>query len=100
MTSSPHIDIEHVAQLARIALTESEKALYCKQLDQIIEFCKTVGAVDTSGIEPMSHPLPAENVWQEDVPGATLPVEEALKNAPARNGVYWVVPQVVDDGGE
>lgn len=96
MPEKTHIDIDYTAKLARINLTEEEKAKFSKQLDSIIGYVDKLDELDTSGVEPTAHPHPVENVWQEDVVTSSLPVEEALRNAPAQRNNMIVVPKVVD----
>lgn len=96
MSEKPHINIEYVAKLARIALSEEEKVRFSGQLDSILGYIEKLEELDTSGVEPTAHPHPVYNVWQEDVPAGLLPVEDALRNAPAQRHNMFVVPKVVD----
>lgn len=96
MAEETHIDIEYVAKLARINLTEAEKAKFSQQLDSILGYVEKLEELDTSGVEPMAHPHSMPNVWQEDVVGGSLTVEEALQNAPAKRNNMIIVPKVVD----
>ena len=95
--SDQSMDIEYVAKLARISLTEEEKAKFAEQLGDVLENFERLNAVDVSGIEPTAHAFPVYNVWQEDVPESGFSPEEALKNAPAQRANQIVVPKVVDD---
>jgi aspartyl-tRNA(Asn)/glutamyl-tRNA(Gln) amidotransferase subunit C len=95
--SKPHvIDIDYVANLARIALTEEEKELFSSQLDDVLTYIETLNTVDVSGVEPMAHAFPLVNVWGEDQPVEPFPVEVALKNAPSVRQNMVVVPKVVE----
>lgn len=95
--SKPHaIDIDYVANLARIALTDEEKTLFSAQLDDVLTYIEKLNTVDVSGVEPMAHAFALSNVWGEDVAVAPLPVEVALKNAPAVRQNMVVVPKVVE----
>ncbi len=96
MSEEKHIDIDYTAKLARINLTDAEKAKFSSQLDSIIGYVEKLEELDTDGVEPTAHPHPVYNVWQEDVVTGELPVEEALKNAPAQRDNMIVVPKVVD----
>lgn len=96
MSEKTHIDIEYVAKLARINLTESEKSKFSKQLDSILGYVEKLEELDTKGVEPMAHPHSMTNVWQDDVVGGSLTVEEALQNAPAKRNNMIIVPKVVD----
>ncbi|MDZ4832686.1 MAG: Asp-tRNA(Asn)/Glu-tRNA(Gln) amidotransferase subunit GatC [Candidatus Melainabacteria bacterium] len=102
-------DVEHVAKLARLALTEDEKRLYTDQLSRILEYFAQLNAVNTDGVEPMSHALPVVNVLREDVvetpPGhktllATAPDAETVTSS-APDGTeesksFFRVPKIGD----
>lgn len=90
------MNIEYVANLARIALTDAEKQKFAQQLGQILHYVEKLKEVDVAGIEPMAHASPVFNVWAADVARTGLPVEEALRNAPARSADAIVMPQVVE----
>lgn len=95
--SQPHtIDIDYVANLARISLTDEEKKLFSGQLDQVLTYIEKLNTVDVSDVEPMAHAFPVKNVWAEDKAAPALPVEVALKNAPAARQNMVVVPKVVE----
>lgn len=96
MSRAPDLDIDHVAKLARIALTEAEKATFAAQLGDVLHHIEMLSKVDVTGIEPTAHAFPIVNVWNEDVARAGLPVEEALRNAPAQRENMIVVPKVVE----
>jgi aspartyl-tRNA(Asn)/glutamyl-tRNA(Gln) amidotransferase subunit C len=85
-------EVLHVAQLARLALTDDEIERFREQLDAILEAVGTVAELDLSGVEPTSHPLDLANVWGEDEPRPSLPPDEALANAPDREGNFFRVP--------
>ena len=89
-------DIDHVATLARIALTPEEKAKFEAQLGDVLAYIAQLKEVDVSDVEPTAHAFPVVNVWADDVPQPGLAVEAALQNAPARQGALFVVPRVVD----
>jgi aspartyl-tRNA(Asn)/glutamyl-tRNA(Gln) amidotransferase subunit C len=94
--STPQLNIDHVANLARLALTPEEKARYAQQLGDVLHHIEQLGKVDVSGIEPTAHAYPIHNVWAEDVSRPGLPVELALKNAPTQRDHMIVVPKVVE----
>jgi aspartyl-tRNA(Asn)/glutamyl-tRNA(Gln) amidotransferase subunit C len=96
MSSAPQLNIEHVAKLARLALTSEEKAKFAQQLGDVLHHIEQLGKVDVSGVEPTAHAFAVHNVWQDDVPRPGLPVEIALKNAPAQRDHMIVVPKVVE----
>jgi aspartyl-tRNA(Asn)/glutamyl-tRNA(Gln) amidotransferase subunit C len=85
-------EVLHVARLARLALTDEEVERLGAQLSAILEAVGKVSELDLSDVEPTSHPLDVVNVWAEDEPRPSLPVEEALVNAPDREGGYFKVP--------
>jgi aspartyl-tRNA(Asn)/glutamyl-tRNA(Gln) amidotransferase subunit C len=84
--------VEHVARLARLALTRDELERFGAQLDAILEAVGKVSELDLSDVEPTAHPLDVANVWADDEPRPSLPVEEALANAPERDGNFFRVP--------
>lgn len=86
-----------LAALARLQLDESEIERFQKDIAEMLEYVKTLDEVDTSGIEPQLQALIAGNVLREDIAQPSLPVEEALKNAPERVDNYFKVPKVVDN---
>jgi len=96
MNQSSDINIEYVANLARLALTESEKAKFTRQLGEILHYVEKLKEVDVTGVEPMAHATPVYNVWAADVAVAGLAVEQALKNAPARRDNLIALPKVME----
>jgi aspartyl-tRNA(Asn)/glutamyl-tRNA(Gln) amidotransferase subunit C len=92
------IDIEHVAKLARLALTEDERAALAAQLGQILEHAARVGEVAAADVPPTASPIPRVNVLRDDVAEPSLPVDEALRNAPERDGDRFRVPRIAETG--
>jgi aspartyl-tRNA(Asn)/glutamyl-tRNA(Gln) amidotransferase subunit C len=90
------IDINHLAKLARITLTESEKERFASQLGDVLSHIAELKEVDVTGIEPTAHASPVYNVWSEDVAQPGLSTAEALQNAPVQKDNMIVVPKVVD----
>jgi aspartyl-tRNA(Asn)/glutamyl-tRNA(Gln) amidotransferase subunit C len=88
--------VQWVAHLARLELTHAELATMARQLTSIIDYVNQLAQVDTEGVEPLAHPLPIQNVFREDEPGHSLPVDVALANAPDRRGNFYGVPAVLD----
>lgn len=82
----------HVARLARLELREDEVDRLGAQLNDILAAVGKVAELDLTGVPPTSHPLDVVNVWGADEPQASLPVDEALANAPEREGSYFKVP--------
>jgi aspartyl-tRNA(Asn)/glutamyl-tRNA(Gln) amidotransferase subunit C len=85
-------EVLHVARLARLALTDEEVERLGAQLNAILEAVGKVGELDLDGVEPTAHPLDLVNIWAEDEPSPSLPVEEALDNASDREGGFFKVP--------
>ena len=82
----------HVAHLARLELREDEVERLEGQLNDILDAVSKVSELDLSDVPPTSHPLDRVNVWEDDEPRPCLPVEEALANAPEREGDFFKVP--------
>jgi len=85
-------EVVHVARLARLALTDEELDRFAGQLDAILEAVGKVSELDLGGVEPTLHPLELSNVWAEDAPQPSLPVEDALANAPEVEDDAFRVP--------
>ncbi|MGB9802225.1 Asp-tRNA(Asn)/Glu-tRNA(Gln) amidotransferase subunit GatC [Desulfofundulus sp.] len=88
-------DVEHVALLARLELTDEEKQMFAKQLNAILEYAQMLNELNTDDIPPTAHVLPLKNVWREDEVGEHLPPEEVLANAPETEGQFFKVPRIV-----
>ena len=82
----------HVAHLARLELREDELARLEVQLNDILAAVSKVAELDLADVPATSHPLEVVNVWEADEPRPCLPVEDALRNAPERDGDYFRVP--------
>jgi aspartyl-tRNA(Asn)/glutamyl-tRNA(Gln) amidotransferase subunit C len=91
-------DVEHVAFLARLALTPDELDRLEGQLNHILDQYAKLAELDTSSIPPTAQTIELENILREDVPGASLAVEAVLANAPATEGDFIVVPPIL--GGD
>ena len=85
-------EVLHVARLARLELSEGEVERFAEQLSAILEAVGKVSELDLEGVEPTAHPLDLANVWAEDEPRPSLSVDEALANAPDREGDSFRVP--------
>jgi aspartyl-tRNA(Asn)/glutamyl-tRNA(Gln) amidotransferase subunit C len=96
MADSPELNIDRVAELARIALTPDEKAVYAAQLGEVLKHVEQLKQVNVDGVEPTAHAFAVENVWADDVAQAGLSVEDALRNAPAQRQNMIMVPKVVE----
>lgn len=96
MSADADLNIDYVANLARLALTAEEKARYAKQLGDILHYVDKLKQVDVTGVEPTAHASPVFNVWREDVAREGLSPSDALRNAPAQREQMIVVPKVVE----
>jgi aspartyl-tRNA(Asn)/glutamyl-tRNA(Gln) amidotransferase subunit C len=91
-------DVEHVARLARLALTEEEKERYTAQLEGILGYIDVLNKADTANVPPTSHVLPMSNVWREDKaePNRLGSQADILKNAPDAEGPFFKVKKVIE----
>jgi len=89
-------EVEHIALLARLKLTDEERQRMTTQLNDIMGFFEQLGELDTTDVPPTSHVIPMSNVLRADVVKPSLPVEDVLENAPDRAGDTFRVPRVVE----
>ncbi len=89
--------VEHVAMLARLALTEDEIQRLQKELGRILEHADKLQAIDVEGVEATSHVIPMTNVFREDELGESLDVDEVVANAPDVADKFFRVPRIVED---
>ncbi|HWJ02116.1 MAG TPA: Asp-tRNA(Asn)/Glu-tRNA(Gln) amidotransferase subunit GatC [Verrucomicrobiae bacterium] len=87
--------VEHVALLARLELTESEKQEYTEQLNSILEYAAILDKLDTENVPPTAHPLPLKNVFRSDEVKPSIDQKEALSNAPDAEDGFFKVPKIV-----
>lgn len=90
-------EVEQVARLARLALTEAEKERMRRELDGILSYIDKLRALDTEGVPPTSRAVPLTNVMREDEPRASFPQDEMLANAPDRSGELFRVPKIIEE---
>ncbi len=88
-------EVEHVAQLARLNLTEEEKVKFADQLSTILNYADTLKAIPTEDIEPLTHILPICNVFREDQAKPSMDREEILANAPLAEDFQYKVPKIM-----
>ena len=88
--------IEYVAHLGRLELDPHEIEEYTAQLDSILEYMDKLNALDTTGVEPMSHAIPNVNVFREDRIVESFSIEESVGNAPERTGSFFKVPPIIE----
>jgi aspartyl-tRNA(Asn)/glutamyl-tRNA(Gln) amidotransferase subunit C len=86
--------VDHVAKLAHLSLSGEERVTFARQLDQILSYAESIQAIDTSGVEPMSHAL-ASGGFREDTPRACLPRDRVLAAAPDPADGLFRVPRVL-----
>ena len=96
MSRLTRADVEHVAQLARLALTDDEIVHFTGQLEAILEYAGQIAALDTSNVPPTAHPLPLVNVLRADEVRPSLPRDEVLAMAPAEEDGRFRVPRILD----
>ena len=87
-------DVEHVAKLARLELTEQEKEMFTHQLGDVLEHVEKMNEVNTQGVEPMNHPIDFSNVMREDNKIYENTREELMQNAPDVEGEFFKVPKI------
>jgi aspartyl-tRNA(Asn)/glutamyl-tRNA(Gln) amidotransferase subunit C len=88
--------VEHVAKLARLRLSEEEKQEMSEKLSQILTYMDKLNELNTDGILPTSHVVEIKNVFREDKVEPSLPEDQALQNAPDRVNGYFRVPRVIE----
>jgi aspartyl-tRNA(Asn)/glutamyl-tRNA(Gln) amidotransferase subunit C len=88
--------VEHVAHLARLALTEEERTTFVQQLGRILEYCALIDAQPIDGVPPTSHVLPMTNVLRRDAVTPSLDRDEVLAQAPEHEAGYFMVPRVLE----
>ena len=85
-------EVLHVARLARLALTQEEIERLTEELGAILEAVGVVAELDLAEVTPTSHPLDLVNVWDEDEPRTSLPLDDVFANGPDRDGDHFRVP--------
>jgi len=89
-------DVEYVAKLARLEVTEADKKKFTAQLNDILLYIDQLNELDTEGVAPMSHAIAVTNAFREDRMAESLGTERALANAPDARGEFFRVPKVID----
>ncbi|MEZ0240865.1 MAG: Asp-tRNA(Asn)/Glu-tRNA(Gln) amidotransferase subunit GatC [Chloroflexota bacterium] len=98
MASLSRSDVEHVAYLARLGLSDAELERLEGQLNHILDQYAKLAELDTEAIPPTAQTIELENILRDDVVTPSLPVEAILRNAPARTGDFVIVPPIL--GGD
>ena len=88
-------EVEHVANLARLNLSEEELARMTGQLDTILSYVDKLDELDTKGVAPTTHAFSIQNAFREDEVQPSLPREEALANGPRQNEEVFIVPKII-----
>ncbi len=89
-------EIESVARLARLGLSEAEKEEFGRQLNEVLLYMEKLEELPTEGVEPLAHILPLENVLREDTPRPGLDQDQALAAAPEKKDGFFKVPPVIE----
>jgi len=89
-------EVENVAILARLELTEEEKDLFTGQMDAILAYVDKLNELDTSDIIPTSHAVPMENAFRDDSVRPSIGIDLALANAPERAEGFYRVPKIIE----
>ncbi len=88
-------DVQYVAKLARLEVTDQEVAKYTQQLGNILEYVQQLNKLDTTNVEPLAHVLDLKNVTREDKPAASLTQQEVLSNGPEVQSGHFRVPKIM-----
>ena len=90
-------DVEHVARLARLALSPPDAERMRAELERILAYIDKLRALDTTDVEPTAHAVPLTNVMRDDEPRPSLSVEDMLANAPEPDGPFFRVPRIIEE---
>ena len=88
--------VEHVARLARLALSEDDRRRYAEQLGRILEYCAKINELPLTDVPPTSHVVPITNVLRDDIVTPSLDRDEVLAQAPAHEQGFFRVPRVLE----
>ena len=89
------MDIEHVAKLARLKLTDAEKKRFSNQMGTIIKYIEKLNELDTKNVEPTAHVLGLENVFRDDIATNPLPDQDPINDSPAHSKGHYEVPKII-----
>ncbi|UHA74743.1 Asp-tRNA(Asn)/Glu-tRNA(Gln) amidotransferase subunit GatC [Paenibacillus sp. 481] len=89
-------DVEHVAKLARLNLSDDEKERFTEQLNAILKYAEKLNELNTDDVQATTHVLPIKNVMREDEVRPSLPIERVMANAPEEEDGQFKVPAVLD----
>ena len=93
--STPHVPVERLAELARIALSEDERARFGAELDRVVAMMAELAQADLEGVEPLAHPFDAALRLREDTVTESNRADKFLEQAPESQGGYFLVPRVL-----
>jgi aspartyl-tRNA(Asn)/glutamyl-tRNA(Gln) amidotransferase subunit C len=96
MSDGTELDVNYVAKLARLALTQEETRAFQAQLGEVLRYVDKLREVDVADVEPTAHALPMLNVFRRDEPRDWFAAEEALRNAPRHTNDLFIVTKVVE----
>ncbi|ANS75805.1 glutamyl-tRNA amidotransferase [Paenibacillus yonginensis] len=89
-------DVQHVAKLARLNLTNEEQEKFTEQLNAILQYAEKLNELDTENVPPTTHVLHLSNVMRDDVVQESLPAEKVFRNAPEEEDGQFKVPAVLE----
>ena len=89
-------EVRHISKLSRLNITEEETEVMRGQLDSILTYVDKLNQLDTRDVNPMSHVIPLQNVFRDDVEKGSLPREKALANAPEKSDGCFRVPKIIE----
>lgn len=95
--SLTRVEVQHIAELAKLQLTAAEEVLYQEQLSDILDYIQRLNRLDTEAIPPTATVLPLRSVMRDDVSRPSWPANEILANAPARAGDAFEVRVILED---
>ncbi len=92
----PEMDINYVAHLARLELTDAEKQKIAAQLKDILAYVEKLNELDVSNVEPTAHAIPLANVWRKDEVRPSIDRDRVLRNAPEQARDLFIVPKIIE----
>ncbi|MBK7629799.1 MAG: Asp-tRNA(Asn)/Glu-tRNA(Gln) amidotransferase subunit GatC [Ignavibacteriales bacterium] len=90
-------DVEKIAELSRLKFSDAELESFTPQMNEILSYMDKLNELNTENVEPLSHPVEQTNTFREDELKPSTSTEDALKNAPAKDDLYFKVPKVIGD---
>lgn len=95
-STSNGLNVDYVARLARLELTDEEKVSFGSQLNEVLAYVAQLQELDVSGVEPTAHAVPVHNVFRADEPRAGLDHEAVMDNAPDQRADHFLVPRIIE----